>query len=740
MPNPDYTPLVPDRKPLNEVRYSGKDFQSIFDSVLRRLKTEYSDIYNDYATSSLGVMLIDLMAYATAQLIWYLDRTSSDCFLDTARTRAAVARLVKQIGYKIAAATASSTTLDVTFPQGALVPFPIPQGYRIAGPNGLFFETYADKLINPAPLPGDTTTLDVRQGETRTLIYTSDGTPNQSYRLSNIGTDRYLADGSVMVWVDGSPWDEVRFLDYLKTNQFEVGYVDDPPTVQFGDGVAGNKPPDAAEIKIRFTIIDGLKGNVKANTIRTAVDTIMAGGLAVSVQLTNPLGSSGGTDPETAARAKALAPFAFAARDAAITLPDYIALANSYSDPMYGRVAVAYAFNPRAAYEDTVFNAMIDAIETLLVDYRTTVDALESQISTGATSMDAVIAAMGASNTELATLVAAMTGYLASAQSQIEGARTANSLYGNIVEDIGTIVDQVVFGTTPGIPSLPEIKLQVNGSSANAPEKSAINNQLDLLGNYILAIDTLTDQLESKQTTVDGAIDSALGFIFEAQTITDDPTPPSPLVTFASIQLANTDNIVLLDYYLNDAADGILPAAQEISGTAAALQSAVNDILTLMHGRIGELFDADCLSNYVQVPILAYDSEGAYVPPSAGLIIGLQTHLNKIKEVTQDVEVIDGSFNLVPAQIVVQVKVTTEAVPSEVTSQIQATIAGILRARQFNQPLYLDWLYKNVKTIPGIEFVNIEIVGPVAELDSEGNLVPPPTKIITFGTLNIGVV
>lgn len=739
--NPDYTPLVQDREPLNEVRYSGKDFPSIFDAILRRLKTEYKDIYNDYATSSLGIMLIDLMAYATSQLIFYLDRVSSDCFLDTARTRAAVARLVKQIGYKMAAATAASTTESITFPDGALAPFTIPSGFRFSGPNNLFFESYADKLVNPAPMPGDVITLDIRQGETRTLVYTASGQPNQSYRMSNITSDRFLAENSVSVWVDGAPWTEVLFLEYQKTNQFEVGYVDDPPTIRFGDGVAGNIPPNGAEVKIRFTIIDGLKGCVKANSIKTPLDTVLAGGAAVKLSVTNPSGASGGTDPETVDHAKALAPFAFAARDAAITLNDYIALSNSYSDPMYGRVAVAYAFNPRAHFEDAVFNAMIDSIEVLLSDYRAVVDAIESAISSGALSMTDILLEMGSDNTAFGGLVTSMIGYLQSAQAECEAARTANELYGNVVDDVTQIIDDSTNSVTPppGYATLGGILSLVNASTATAMQKALIaTNITTIAAQYNSAVDLMA-QLQSKQLTTAGSLDAVLSLIFQARTITENVSPPSPLVTLAQIQAGNTVNIALLDTILNDPVGGIVVNAQNITGQAIMLESAVLDILSLMHDRIGELFDADCLSNYVQVPILAYNAEGDYVSPSAGLILGLQTYLNSAKEVTQDVEVIDGSFNLVPAQISVQVKVMTEFVPSEVTSQISATIAGILRGRNFNEPLYLDWLYKNVKTIPGIEYVNIEITGPVAELDSQGNLVPAPTKIITFGTLNIGV-
>ena len=82
-----------EKKPLNQIQYASKDFPSYFDALLARLKDEYGDIYNDYASSSLGVMFINIAAYAMSQLAWYLDRQASDTYLSTTRTLSAATRL-----------------------------------------------------------------------------------------------------------------------------------------------------------------------------------------------------------------------------------------------------------------------------------------------------------------------------------------------------------------------------------------------------------------------------------------------------------------------------------------------------------------------------------------------------------------------------------------------------------------------------------------------------------------------
>ena len=70
-------------------------------------------------------------------------------------------------------------------------------------------------------------------------------------------------------------------------------------------------------------------------------------------------------------------------------------------------------------------------------------------------------------------------------------------------------------------------------------------------------------------------------------------------------------------------------------------------------------------------------------------------------------------------------------------------IDDVLKNREFNQPLRLsspdtgDGLYDLTNPIDGIDYVNIEITGPVGKLDTEGNLIPAELEVITKGTVTI---
>jgi len=734
-----YSPLVQDLVPLNEVKYAARDYPSMFDALLRRLKVEYATVYNDYATTTQGVMLLELMAYAMSQLQWYLDRTASDCFLDTARTRAAIARLVKQIGYKMGAAAAASATLELTFEDGTAAGFIMPARWQFQGPDGLVYESYSEYTQPGVLAPGATIEVPVRQGETRLLTYTSDGTKNQKYRMSSISTDRYLGSETTNVWVDGALWDESEFLEFEKTNHYEVGYNDDPPTIQFGDDIAGNAPAVGAEVKIQFIITDGELGNVKEDTITSSIDTLYIAGSAVTFTVTNEIGANGGLGPEDPERARRLAPFAFAARGAAITEQDYEALSNSYTDSSYGSVAKAYAFNPRTAYSDVIFNGYINDIESELTNYvngggvYSGMIALEAALNVLALSLTADITGITEDNTNLETLrvdlqtqvgtaVTDSTSALGSATTAEAAATLSVSNCANAdtgLDSLQAYIDTILTGAelTNVTNRINSIKQDVTIASSNA-------------------FDAQTESA-SAAIVLAGSINNFLNPAYTSITV----VATAPAFSLPSIIADTAADLVTMTATVSGTG-GIQDSISDMVGEAQTLQTEILLILPYMHTRIGDLFDADCMSNYVQVPILSVDTEGWYVAPSVGLIKGLQSYLTGIKEVTQDVEVIDGSPTLVEADIEMVLDVNKDAADeTEVVSNVVATVVGMLKGRDFNQPLNLDLLYKNTKnSATGINKINIEIVGPIqvpSVIDSNGNLVPESNRIITWGSLSI---
>jgi hypothetical protein len=150
---------------------------------------------------------------------------------------------------------------------------------------------------------------------------------------------------------------------------------------------------------------------------------------------------------------------------------------------------------------------------------------------------------------------------------------------------------------------------------------------------------------------------------------------------------------------------------------------------------VDKMLSLDCKANLVTVPILAKDKSGFFANPSNGLINSLQRYLDSRKEVSQTVQVTNGGTALVAAQLVVRVGVLPNFSVSIVKTSVTTAIDGVLRDRAFGVSLYVSELMDAVTVLDGVDFANIEIVGPSTYLDVSGNLIIPTEKVVTKGSV-----
>lgn len=351
---------------LVRAQLSGMDFNTHLDEVRARIQVKFATTYNDFVASSLGMMLLDSVSFGLDTLSFYLDRRATDTYLATARTRKAVSRLTRQLGYKMRAAVASSVDLSITIASPGFN-VTMPKGFQFTGPDDLIYENAQD--VTWLATDGiRTKSVACYEGVTVVETFVSDGSANQVFQLKRVPDESFVVSGSVEVLVNGSPFTESEFLSFDLTDQFEVGYNDDPPTVRFGDGVAGNIPIAGATIAVTYVGSRGLNGLVNSHTITSEKNPLVISFQPITMTVDNPLGSIGGDDPETLDHAKSFAPLVYKSRFVSITRPDYEALAGAFADPLFGRVAVAQAISSRSADADTDLNTSIATIESAIDD------------------------------------------------------------------------------------------------------------------------------------------------------------------------------------------------------------------------------------------------------------------------------------------------------------------------------------------------------------------------------------
>lgn len=715
---------------INHVRYAGFDFDTHVDDLRARIQVKFAADYNDFALASMGMMLLDIIAFGLDTLSFYIDRRATEVYLSTARTRRGVSRLSRQLGYKMGGSVSSSGDLSVSIDTPQIVNVTIGENFQFKGPGQTVFRATRDVTWTPAEqTAGLIKQVPVSEGTFVTETFSSDGTPNQVFDLSRVPDGQYISSGSVSVTVDGAPFEEVDFLDFGATDQFEVAYNDDPPTLRFGDGTIGNIPSSNATIVVSYVATFGKSGNVGPNTIQDVVSPLVVVGNNVDLTINNARKTSGGDDPETLEHAKAYAGRVFNSRKVAITRNDYNALSGSFADPVFGRVAVAQAISSRSAETDLFLQTQLSVIFSALY---APVAAIRQAIVDGDAALTAIQEALGTGTSPLDETTRGAARLVATSVSQVETniASTQASLRANRSLTF-EIEDQVTQGkaTTDASAASASEKTAIKAffddiTSKSQSIRAAIELQLQTLGTTLDETDKIGESITAVQ--VDGT-DSYLKII-------EDQTNAA----LVQVGDASSGLFFIFDTTLQAAADTLDPDLVNNGGASIA------DALQNISDHVDTILASDCQANLVTVPILTRDAAGFYTEPSNGLVDVLQIYLTDRKEVTQTVRVVSGGNYLVYPVLAVRLGVKQGYSLEQTRTATETAIDALLRDREFGVDLYISEIVNAVLLVEGVAFVNVVISGykTVAggttiytdKLDSSGNLIIEDTEVITKRT------
>jgi uncharacterized phage protein gp47/JayE len=335
------------------IDYTNKDYTSLRQAMLDLARYRLPE-WTDLSPSDPGVLLVDLFAYMGDIILYYQDRIASEMFLHTSAERRSVLNHLRLIGYELTPAMPASASIALTFnapAQSDTGKVTVPNGAQFATkPNGSGPQTFeylgpdlvidlrsaqvqpgaAGKVVFPAlPVVHSQTVKQVTLGS-------STSEANLNFRVPMTP----LTPGTILVEVNEGagfvPWDARENLLYFTgddgrvtlsgptSRDFMVRWDEDGVAwVVFGDGVYGAIPPRGNNnIRASFRIGGGAVGNVPAGAISDPKTKIA--GLA---SVANPLPAAGGVDPETADHAVNFGPLAFRSGNRAVTLNDFVSLA-----------------------------------------------------------------------------------------------------------------------------------------------------------------------------------------------------------------------------------------------------------------------------------------------------------------------------------------------------------------------------------------------------------------------------
>jgi hypothetical protein len=679
---------------INRARFAGRDFFTFIDDIVARIQALFVTEFNDFVVSGTGQMLIDIVAWAAETLSFYIDRQASESYLATARTRKGISRLARQLGYKMSAAVAATVDLEVNLAAVQTFDATIPVGFKFHGPSGLVFEA-VEAVTFPKDEGPDSPprTVGVREGETRVEIFTSNGEKNQSFRL-NPQKGRAIAGNGFSCRVDGAPWSENEVITFEATDQFEVNYNDVPPTLRFGNGVAGNIPTIGDEIRSEYVATNGKNGSVQSGTINDVVSPLVISATIIPLVITNPLPTTPGADQEDLDRTKSTAPGYYKARDVAVTREDYESLSLAYVDALAGAVAVAQAFVAHSADDDVQLQIYLDNIRNIVNPLAADVQAATAQIYIDKETISDARDDAESSATGIPTDLSSIESATDSARDEAHVAKTSSVDGRAQVDDYG--------------PS--------GSADLDAGQVAAING-------YFSSIEGNVDNILTELGAIDVARESAGDKNSEVLVKLNDMVAP-----LASIE-----------------AQVLVINSRVSTGFETAIETELQNIFDHVDGFLSD----DCKANLVQVPILTRDVDGFLIEPPIALIRSLYNYLDARKDVTQVVEVVSGGGYLILANITGTIGVLPGYVRQTVLSNVQKAIDDLLRVREFGESLRtsdLDSITSpNPRTgtggIDGVAYSVFQIAVAVDSpmpVDGDGNLIlTDPKYVITKGVVTL---
>lgn len=304
------------------VDYTDRDFDSLRARLIALVKSVFPD-WSDFDVASFGNVLLELFAFVGDTLTFYQDNLARESRLVTATQRRSVIALAKMLGYRLkgARAATASVTFELAVPPAASVTIPagtVVRTKEVTEP--IRFQTLAP-IVFTAGLTPPRIVATVEHSKTRSQLFDARGLAGLEV---NLDFAPYLDGSAAVSTLQGTFTEVENFLDSGPNDLHFVVSVDqnDRATVRFGDGVSG--APPQGTIALTYKTGGGAIGNVDADRL-VVVEGSFKDAFGTAVQLTarNAQPASGGTDRESVAAAKLLAPESLRALTRTVAREDF---------------------------------------------------------------------------------------------------------------------------------------------------------------------------------------------------------------------------------------------------------------------------------------------------------------------------------------------------------------------------------------------------------------------------------
>ena len=304
------------------VDYTDKDFDALRARLIALVKSVFPD-WSDFSVATFGNLLLEMYAFVGDVLTFYLDAQARESRLVTATQRKNVIALARMLGYRLHGARAAtadivftlarSPTADVLIPAGTVV-----RTQEVTEP--VRFQLLADVLVAAGSDPPIASGV-VENSQTHSQLFDSRGLAELDVVLERTP---YVDGSAVVSAANGAYVEQESLLGSGPNDRHFLLLVDqsDRATVRFGNGTSG--APPSGTISATYKTGGGANGNVEAGSL-VVVEGVFndAHGRPVQVSVTNASPASGGSDRQSVASAKLLAPESLRTLTRTVTREDF---------------------------------------------------------------------------------------------------------------------------------------------------------------------------------------------------------------------------------------------------------------------------------------------------------------------------------------------------------------------------------------------------------------------------------
>jgi hypothetical protein len=174
------------KKASKDIKYLGRDFDSLKQGLIEFTKNYYPNTYNDFNESSPGSLFIDLAAYVGDVLSYYIDSQLKENLVLYAQERKNILAIANAFGYKPKLSIPSQVSLDVfqLLPaSGSGVNATADFNYALTIPNGMIVRAPQQDISFICQSSVDFSTNNVFS-PVEVSVYSIDNTGNPTYFLA----------------------------------------------------------------------------------------------------------------------------------------------------------------------------------------------------------------------------------------------------------------------------------------------------------------------------------------------------------------------------------------------------------------------------------------------------------------------------------------------------------------------------------------------------------------------------